>query len=373
MDIIILGPAYPLRGGIANFNEALCKALLAEGKECSIVSFTLQYPQLFFPGKTQLAQGDPPPDGLHIVPMVNSVNPVSWRKTAAYIRKQDPEMLIVRYWMPFMAPCLGTIIRWVKKGNHKIKVVAIADNIIPHEKRTGDDMLTRYFIKACDSFVVMSRSVMNDLKQFDKSKPAMLQPHPVYDIFGSPVPREKARAALGLGNYKLVLFFGFIRHYKGLDLLIRAFADDKLRNLGVRLLVGGEFYEDKKPYTDLISELGLTDIVLLHDHYIPKEEVKNYFSASDLVVQPYRDATQSGVTQIAYAFGKPMVVTNVGGLPEIVPNGKAGYVTEVNPQSIASAIVDFFSNNRALEMEAGVKETAGQFTWKSFAKSILKS
>jgi glycosyltransferase involved in cell wall biosynthesis len=217
----------------------------------------------------------------------------------------------------------------------------------------------------------MSKSVMQDLQRFDQAKPVKLLPHPVYNIFGSGISQKEARVALGFGNDKLVLFFGFIRYYKGLDLLIRAFSDDRLKKLQVKLLVAGEFYEDKKNYTELVSELGLQDAVIFHDHYIPKESVKNYFSACDLVVQPYRDATQSGVTQIAYHFGKPMVVTNVGGLPEIVPHGKAGFVTKVSPEAIADAIADFFINNRSAEMEAGVREMAGRFTWEAFCKSLL--
>ena len=371
-EIIILGPAYPLRGGIANFNEALCKAITGSGRRCTIVSFTLQYPAILFPGKTQHAEGDPAPEGVEIIPLVNSVNPLSWRKAAAYIRKQNPGILIVRYWMPFMAPSLGTIIRWVKKGNPQIRVVAIADNIIPHEQRPGDSVLTRYFVRSCDEFIVMSKSVLQDLKKFDSHKPVKLLPHPIYDMFGSPVPKETARVNLGLGNEKLVLFFGFVRHYKGLDLLIRAMADSRIKNSAIKLLAAGEFYEDKSPYVQLVKDLGLQDSVIFHDHYIPKEQVKNYFCASDLVVQPYRDATQSGITQIAYHFGKPMVVTNVGGLPEIVQHGKAGYVTEVSPESIAMAIDDFFSTNKAGAMEKGVKEVASLLSWETFAREILE-
>lgn len=371
-EIIIVGPAYPLRGGIANFNEALCRTLNRQGRTCNIVSFTMQYPGFLFPGTTQMASGDPAPEGIEISTRINSLNPISWWNTASYIRKQKPKIVIIRYWLPFMAPCLGTIARLVKKGNSGIKVIAIADNIIPHERRIGDEALTQYFVNGCDSFVVMSKSVMNDLNEFDSTKPVVLQPHPVYDIFGDGVNKNTARKNLGLPeDGRLVLFFGFIRQYKGLDLLIRAFADERVKNQHIKLLVAGEFYDDKQPYLDLISELGLNDSVILHDHYIPKENVKNYFSAADLVVQPYRDATQSGVTQIAYHFGKPMVVTNVGGLPEIVPDGRAGYVTEIDPVQIASAITDFYQNNRSAQLEAGVKEMAKQFTWEEFTRRVV--
>jgi glycosyltransferase involved in cell wall biosynthesis len=294
------------------------------GKECEIVSFTLQYPGFLFPGTTQLAEGDQIPEGITVTPLINSIEPFSWFKAAKYISKKQPSLVIIRYWLPFMAPCLGTIARSIKKKIPGVRILAIADNVIPHENRPGDKTLTNYFVKAIDSFVVMSRSVMEDLKLFDNKKPVIMQPHPVYDIFGEVSDKSTSRTTLGLPDGNLVLFFGFIRYYKGLDLLLQAMADEKVRAQNIRLVVAGEFYDDKKPYLDLIQKLQLNDRVILHDHYIAKNMVRHYFSAADLVVQPYRDATQSGVTQIAYHFGKPMVVTNVGGLPEIVPDGKAG-------------------------------------------------
>lgn len=370
-EIIIVGPAYPLRGGIANFNEALCRTLNQQGRPCTIVSFKLQYPGFLFPGTTQLATGEEAPEGIPVVTLINSINPFSWWRAAAFIKSRNPSKVIFRYWLPFMAPCLGTIARLLKRGNSNIKIIAIADNVIPHEKRLGDHLLTKYFIGSCDSFIVMSQSVMDDLKKFDPVKEVKLQPHPVYDIFGNSIDKKIARKNLSLPDEaKIMLFFGFIRHYKGLDLLLEAMADKRVESEKVILIVAGEFYENKQVYLDLIAKHKLSDRIVLHDHYIPKDAVKNYFCAADLVVQPYRDATQSGVTQIAYHFGKPMVVTDVGGLAEIVPNGKAGYVTKVKPESIADAIADFYANNRAGELEAGVKETAKKYSWEVFTSAI---
>jgi D-inositol-3-phosphate glycosyltransferase len=333
------------------------------------VSFSLQYPALLFPGSTQKAVGDKAPPGLKVTTLINSINPFSWFKTAKYIRSQKPDMVIFRYWLPFMAPCLGTVARLVKRGKSGIKVVAVADNILPHEKRFGDNMFTNYFVKGCDSFVVMSKSVLEDLRKFTTTKPAVLQPHPVYNIFGESVSRKEAREKLHLNpNDHYLLFFGFIRKYKGLYLLLNALANEKVKALNVQLLVAGEFYDDKTAYLHQVKSLGIEKNVLFHDHYISKEAVKYYFCASDLVTQPYRDATQSGVTQIAYHFGIPMLVTNVGGLGEIVPNGVAGYVTNVNADEIADAIVDFFANNRSTAMTAGVKENAKNFTWDKFVQ-----
>ncbi|MBL0342951.1 MAG: glycosyltransferase [Bacteroidetes bacterium] len=366
--IIIIGPAYPLRGGIANFNEALCAAYTNRGDTCSIVSFSLQYPNFLFPGATQFAGADPAPAGLHIVTLLNSINPISWWKTARYIRAQKPDLVVIRYWLPFMAPCLGSVARLLKRGNSGITVQAICDNVVPHEQRWGDRMLTAYFVNSCDRFVVMSQSVLADLRTFTQA-PATVRFHPIYNIFGDAVPTADARRLLGLeANANYLLFFGFIRKYKGLDLLLEALADPQLANSNVQLIIAGEFYDDPQPYLQLIQKLQLTHRVHLHTHYIPKEQVKNYFCAANLVVQPYRNATQSGVTQIAYHFNKPMLVTNVGGLPEMVPNGVAGYVTSTNPADIAHAIADFFTHNRNEELTKGVLEMKKQFAWEAFVK-----
>ncbi|HMT28371.1 MAG TPA: glycosyltransferase [Bacteroidia bacterium] len=369
--IIIIGPAYPLRGGIANFNEALCATYNRMGQTCSIVSFSLQYPGFLFPGTTQFAGDDKMPEDVQIKTMINSINPFSWWKTAQYIRKEKPEKVIIRYWLPFMAPCLGTIARWVKRGNSGIKVEAICDNVIPHEKRIGDDALTSYFLNGIDSFTVMSRSVLNDLRKFT-DKPATLKFHPVYNIFGDPVSKAEGKKQLGLEEHvSYILFFGFIRHYKGLDLLLEAFSqvvkNGKIKK-DVKLLIAGEFYDDPAPYRALIEKTGISERVLLHDKYISKESVKFYFAAADLVAQPYRDATQSGVTQIAYHFGRPMLVTNVGGLPEIVPNGISGLVTEVNAASISQAIVEFYNSDLEEKLTQGSQSLARSFSWEEFVK-----
>lgn len=361
---VILGPAYPLRGGIANLNEALCDNLIKSGVKTEIVSFSLQYPSFLFPGTTQYETSE-----IHhpfkITPIVNSINPLSWFKTIRYIKNLNPQLVIVRYWLPFMAPCLGYISRKLRKNN--IQIIAITDNVIPHEKRMGDKSLTKYFIKSCDAFVVMSEKVKQDIELFTKTKPVYFTPHPVYNIFGEIVERNKACDELKLDKTKkYILFFGFIRHYKGLDLLIEAmqYVDES-----IHLLVAGEFYEDKKPYFDLIEKHHLSSRIHIADGYIPKENVKNYFSAADVVVQPYREATQSGVTQIAYSFNKPMIVTNVGGLAEIVTDGVSGFVTDTQPKSIADAISKFYNQNLKSKMEAGAADEKSKFGW---AKMITR-
>lgn len=290
--------------------------------------------------------------------------------TALKIRKQRPDYVVIRYWLPFMAPCLGTISRLVKYKT-RIKIIAIADNIVPHEKGPGDNLLTKYFVKPCDAFVVMSKAVMQDLSAFSISKPVVFIPHPIYDIFGNKVSKQAAREHLKLKEgARYILFFGFIRHYKGLDLLLKAMAEPVVRALHIKLIVAGEFYEDAAIYHNLINQLQLQEHVLLHTHYISKEEVKNYFCAADLVAQPYHSATQSGVTQIAYHFERPMLVTNVGGLAEIVPDGKVGYVVEQDAKAIGAALSDFYTNAREGAFSSFAATEKKKYAWGNMIAGI---
>ena len=371
LKAIIVGPAFPLRGGIANFNEALCRAMIVAGIDTKVISFSLQYPGFLFPGKTQFDIGIGPKD-IVIETKINSINPFNWLKVARQIKKENPDIVIFRYWLPFMGPCLGTIAKRIKRGT-KIKVIAITDNVIPHEKRLGDKKFTSYFIKQCDGFIAMSQSVLNDLKKFTSSEKKSFLPHPIYDIFGEKVSKSIALKHLHLNeNDKHLLFFGFIRKYKGLDLLLEAMADERIRQLGVKLIVAGEYYEDATPFNEIIQKNGLEERVILKTEYIPSELVRYYFCASDMVAQPYRSATQSGVTQIAYHFEKPMLVTNVGGLSEIVPHNKVGYATEIDSKSIANAIVDFYSNNKEPIFIQNVIVEKQRFLWSSFVDGVLE-
>ena len=338
--VLIIGPAHPLRGGLATFNQRLAKQFIDEGHECSIVSFSLQYPSILFPGTTQYSS-DPAPEDIIIHTLINSVNPLNWLQVGKKIKKWKPDMIVVRYWLPFMGPALGTILRQVRKNRHT-KIICIADNVIPHEKRPGDIAFTRYFLKAADAFITMSEQVLNDLRKFT-SKPAQLVQHPLYDNFGEIISKEEARNFLHLNpSDKIILFFGFIRQYKGLDLLLKAMADEGIRNANIKLLIAGEFYEDDKLYHQLILENNLQQQVILKTNFIPDSEVRYYLCSSDCVVQPYRSATQSGVTPLAYHFEKPMIVTNVGGLPSLVPHEKAGLVCQPESRSIAEAILRFY-------------------------------
>lgn len=368
--IFVIGPAYPLRGGLATFDELFCRSLIEQGHDAQIISYSLQYPNFLFPGSTQFDESGNVPKGITIHTLINSVNPFNWLKTARFIKKQKPDFVVVRFWIPFMGPALGTICRSISKKG--IKVIAVTDNVIPHEKRPGDTAFTKYFLKWCQGFVTMSRAVLNDLGKFTHSPHKKFLLHPLYTSFGEKMEKQEARQKLKLDpSVKTVLFFGLIRAYKGLDLLLEAMADTTIRQMNVKLLVAGEFYEDKKMYTDIIEKNNLQNNIVLYDAFIPNEEVRVYFSAADLLALPYRSATQSGVTQVAFHFEKPVVVTNVGGLSEIIPHGKCGYVVEPDPKAIAGAIADYFENGRESTMSEAMQEEKKKYDWSIFSNEIV--
>jgi D-inositol-3-phosphate glycosyltransferase len=371
MNVVIIGPAYPLRGGLATYDERLARAFQAAGDAVRIVTFSLQYPDFLFPGQTQYST-EPGPTDIDIEVSLNSVNPLTWWQVGRKLRRERPDVVIFRFWLPVMGPALGTVARLVR-GNGHTRVVAITDNVIPHEKRPGDGPLTRYFLRACDGFVTMSRSVLEDLQRLGYGqKPALYRPHPLYDNFGPIIPRSQALATLGLpadGHY--LLFFGFIRAYKGLDVLLEAFADARLAALPVKLLIAGEFYEDAAPYEALIKQHQLENRIVRATDFIPNEQVASYFCAADLVVQPYKHATQSGVSQIAYHFERPMLVTNVGGLAELIPDGEVGYVVPPNAVAIADALVDFYTHPaKQSYFEEGTRQVKKQFSWEVMVAAL---
>ena len=363
MNVVIIGPAYPLRGGLATYNERLARAFKENGDAVRIVTFSLQYPNFLFPGQTQFSTEAGPVD-LDIEVSLSSVNPFSWLAVGRKLRAERPDLVVFRFWLPFMGPALGTVARLVR-GNGYTRVVAITDNVIPHEKRPGDRPLTRYFLSACDGFVTMSQSVLDDLQKLGFGKrPALYRPHPLYDNFGPIKPKLAALAALRLpATTGYLLFFGFIRAYKGLDIMLEAFADERVAALPIKLIIAGEFYEDAAPYEALIKQHNLEGRIVRATDFIPNEKVVDYFCASDLIVQPYKNATQSGVSQIAYHFERPMLVTNVGGLAELIPAGVVGYVVPPTAPAIADAVVDFYSARREETFAAGVREQKKQFSW----------
>lgn len=369
MKVVILSTAYPFRGGIAVFTERLARAFQEEKNKVRISTFKLQYPSLFFPGESQYSSS-PEPKDLVIDSEVNSINPFNWIKIGRKIKKEKPDLLIFKYWIPFMAPCFGVIARIVRSNQHT-KAIVVVDNIVPHEKRAGDKILSSFFVKSVDGFIAMSSSVMLDLDLFDRNKLKILSPHPLYDNFGEAKSKQQAIRSLGLPNdCSYMLFFGIIRKYKGLDILLEAMAKKNLQDLNVKLIIAGEFYEDDSIYRELISKHNLSERIILTNRFIPNEDVVDYFCAADIIVQPYRSATQSGVTQIAYHFEKPMIVTNVGGLEEIVIHNKVGYVCNPDPEDIANSIYDFYVNRREKDFISGVKKEKEKYSWSKMVKSI---
>ncbi len=368
MKIVIVGPAYPYRGGIATFNEHLAAELGILGHEVIIHTFTLQYPGFLFPGKTQYSVG-PAPEGLKIVRSLSSVNPFNWGRVARRIAGEGPDLVIMRFWMPYFGPCMGYIARRLRRRG--IRVIALVDNIIPHDKRPGDRAFARYFASGVDAFMTMSSSVASDLAVFSGGKPTVCSPHPLYDHYGAQESKAAAAASLGLDAAEdYMLFFGLIRDYKGLDLLLRALACGPMRGSGAKLIVAGEFYGNSDKYYALEKELGLQGRIVWFPEFIPDAKVRHFFNIADIVVQPYKSATQSGITQIAYHFCKPMVVTRVGGLPEIVPDGKCGYVVEPEPEAIAAALHDFYT--RRPDFGEGIAAQKQVFSWSTFCSKLLE-
>jgi len=369
--IIILGTAHPFRGGLASYNERLALQFKEEGHDVEIITFTTQYPNFLFPGKTQYSE-EPAPYNIKITRRVSSVNPLNWIKIGKEIKNIKPDILIFKYWLPFMGPCFGTIARFVKK-NKKTKIITILDNVIPHESRIGDKQFTTYFLKPIDAFISMSRSVETDLATFNTSKPRDFNPHPLFDNFGKAIEKQKAKALLGLDsttNY--ILFFGIIRDYKGLDLLLDAFSKLDYKSKNLKLLVAGEYYSNEEQYQTQINRLGIGNDVVVVNEFIKDSEVGRYFCAVDMIAQPYKNATQSGVTQIAYHFETPILVTNVGGLPEMVPHNKVGYVVEKKPQAITNALNDFYNNSKEAYFRENLKEEKKKYFWNKLTAKILK-
>ncbi len=370
--ILILGSAHPLRGGgIATFNERMAKAFVDQGHEVLIVSFSLQYPKILFPGKSQHTD-EPAPENLKIVSWLNSMNPINWINTARKIKKWSPDVMIVRYWIPFMGPCLGTVSRLVRRNN-KTKVIAIVDNAIPHEKRSGDKIFTKWFTGSVDAFVTMSKQVLQDLNQFNKTKPRVFSLHPLYDNFGEIVSKSDACKKLNLPeNQTYLLFFGFIRDYKGLDWLLNALVDERLKRKSFKLVIAGEYYSNREMYENLVAELGLSDSLVMRTDFIANEDVKYYFSLADLIVQPYKSATQSGVTQVAYHFEKPILTSNVGGLAEIVLDGKTGIIVEPDVKSIATGIERFLYSMESVDYQEEIRKEKQKYSWDVFVENIIE-
>lgn len=367
MKIAILSTAFPLRGGIAHFNGLLYKELILN-HDVTVFTFQRQYPSIFFPGKSQF-EGEEMSEAIPSEQIIDSINPLNWIRAGERIREGSYDVLIFKYWMPFFAPCFGTISRIVKKNN-KIKVLVICDNIIPHERKPFDFQLTKYFLNKADYFVVLSETVKKDLLSLYPEAKYNLLPHPVYSNFGDLIDKAEAKSHLNITAEKIILFFGFIRDYKGLDTLLLAMS--KLKNKKVKLLIAGEFYSDKEKYLKIIQDKNLNDSVILRTDFIPTNEVKYYFSACDAVILPYKTATQSGIVQIAVHFKKPVIATNVGGISEVIKNDETGFIIEKeNPEAMAIAIDKFYLENKSAVFSNNMALLSDKYSWQNFTNGLL--
>ncbi len=371
MKITIVGTAYPWRGGIAHYN-ALLASHLRNRHSVEVITFKRQYPKIFFPGKTQeevasAHHGDPAPQ------LIDSINPFNWIRVAARIRSNPPDLLIFKYWLPFFGPCFGTIANRAKRGTNT-KVLFICDNIIPHERRPGDVLFTKYAFKQSDFFIVQSDAVEQDLRKSFPNATYAKVPHPVYEFFGAPLSKENAREALGIKAKNVLLYFGYIRRYKGLMILIDAMmeivAKESLTGETLLLIVG-EFYDDEAKYRNRTQELNLNSSIRFVANYVRNEAVATYFSAADVVVLPYLSATQSGIGQIAYNFDKPVIATNVGGLSEVVLDGKTGFIVPPkDPSALANAIARFYHEKREAEFSRNVAVEKKKYSWDRMVEAI---
>lgn len=355
--IAVVGPAHPYRGGIAHFNEMTMRGLAGRGHDVRAITFTRQYPEALFPGRTQFAAG-PPPDGVpRAERRVDTLNPWTWWRTARRIEQMVPDAVLFQFWMPFFAPAYGGIARWLRRKG--VRILSIVHNALPHERHVFDAALSRFFLRACDGFVVMSDAVASDLRPLrrDASEVRRIE-HPLYTRFGEAVPRDEARARLDLPpEAPMILFFGFVRAYKGLHVLLEALPAVVEQRPDAHLVIAGEFYDGPERYESIIRQHGLEDRVIIHNRYIPGADVPLFFSAADVVAQPYISATQSGVAQIAFHFDTPVIVTDVGGLAEVVPHEEAGLVVPpANPPALAQAIVRFFAEGMRDDLAAGVRK-----------------
>ncbi len=366
LKIAIVGPAHPYRGGLASIMETMAREYQARGYEVRILTFTLQYPSLLFPGKSQTVT-TPAPEDLTIERRVSTINPFTWWSVGRELCRMQPDIVLMKYWTPFMAPCFGSIARLARRNKHT-KVICQIDNVEPHEHHITDKMFNRYYLRSVDGFVYMSEQVHGELKAYT-SAPARFSPHPMFEHFGERVERTEACRKLGIDPaQRYAMFFGLIRDYKGLDTLVEAWS--KFRREGYKLLVVGEFYASRDKYIELIEHLGLKGDVVLHDFFVPDEDVRYYFSAADCVVLPYKTATQSGVTQICYNFSTPVIVTRVGGLAEIVPDGRVGFVAEPSVEGVREAIERIFESDTIEQFGRNMLEERKRFSWATMCDTI---
>jgi len=367
--VAVFGPYHPHRGGIAHHTTLLAQTL-AQDHPVLGLGFTRLYPGFLFPGRTQKDESGAPlvPQGVEVQHLVDCLGPHTWLAAVSALRRFRTKLLVVQWWHPFFAPACAVIARGARRSG--ARVVYLCHNVLPHERSALDVVLVKMGLAAADGFLVQNRNDVAVLNHLFPGRPCEWTPHPAYTFFArGAVDRAAARQVLGVDG-PVVLFFGLVRPYKGLDVLLRALAVAR-RTVPITLLVAGEFYQDRAPYDELVRSLGLTDAVRIHDHYIPNEAVERYFRAADLVVLPYVAATQSGIAQIALSFERPVVVTRVGGLPEVIREGETGYVVPPSdPQALGACLAAFFADSTAARMAPHLRGEAARFSWAAMGGAV---
>ncbi len=373
MKISFISTFYPYRGGIAHFNALLFNELRARSHKLEAINFIRQYPKLLFPGKSQEEQDKTYNDvyDINAKRVLDSINPFSWIKTALKVRASNPEIILFRYWISFFAPAYF-VISFIATLFRKTKVIYIVDNFHPHEKRPGNKVLLWLATRRVDGYMTMSSTVESDLKHYLPNAVLKKAPHPVYNIFGKPVSKEEARKKLDLTqDANVVLFFGYIRDYKGLDILLKAIPSIVDERPNTMFVIAGEFYSNEKTYTELISSLNLEPYLMMHTSYIPNQEVAKFFCAADCVLLPYKQATQSGIVQIAYHFNKPVIATEVGGLSEMIIHGKTGYLVKgCTPEAISESVVKFFTAFDPMACRTEIENEKKKYSWSHFSETL---
>ena len=368
MQIALISVAPPYRGGISKQTSILVEKL-SKNNSVDVINYSRQYPDFLFPGKTQYL--DDKSENDNSSRMIDSINPLTWFSTGNKLAKKNYDLVIFRFWNPFFAPALGVIAGIIRKKSSYTKLMSLCDNILPHEKTPLADFLTMYLFDKLDGHVVQSSQTENELQEVVENPVYEKRFHPIYTNFPKKIDKITARKKLGLSAKNIILYFGIIRDYKGFDILLNAIAELKDSGLDFHLLAVGECYGSDKKYTQLVSNLGISDYITWHNKYIPDAEVSNYFSAADVVALPYRTASQSGVTQIAYSYDLPVIVTKVGGLPEIVDEGQSGFTIEPeNPKELANILEKNLKAGTFLEMATYIKKFKQKFSWEYFVDGI---
>lgn len=370
MKIAMIGPVHPYKGGIAHYTDLLCRALREDGNEVQLYSFKFQYPKLLYkkPQKDMKSSGFGTNDADFCI---HTLNPFNWIKVAGRIKKQKPELIILQWWHPYFAPCFWSICKLLRRE----KILFVCHNVFPHERFPLDRLLTKWTLGCGRYFITQSKMDARDLLSVKHDAVYRVTPHPTYGMFcRQGMSMQKAREQLQIDQgQRVLLFFGFVRKYKGLQYLLEAMKLLKERDFKVQLWVVGDFGEDKEEYVEQIRAFEIGDQVQMVEGYVPDDEVEKYFAASDLVVLPYLSATQSGIVQIAFGFEKPVLVTEVGGLPDVVTNGKTGYVVEPrSAEMIAEAIMDYYINNRREAFVSQIEKEKDRFSWKTFVDTLME-